>query len=56
MYKQDLALNSLLWLICHKNQPNQTIMDMAPSRLKYMKSVTSYSLDWFLCLMAYQPL
>ena len=21
MYKQDLALNNLQWLICHKNQP-----------------------------------
>ena len=24
MYKQDLALNNLQWLICHKTQPNQT--------------------------------
>ena len=24
MYKKDLALNNLQWLICHKNQPNQT--------------------------------
>ena len=24
MYKQDLALNDLQWLICHKTQPNQT--------------------------------
>ena len=23
MYKEDLALNNLQWLICHKN-PNQT--------------------------------
>ena len=23
MYKQDLALNNLQWLICHKTQPNQ---------------------------------
>ena len=25
MYKEDLALNNLQWLICHKTQPNQTI-------------------------------
>ena len=25
MYKQDLALNNLQGLICHKTQPNQTI-------------------------------
>ena len=25
MYKKDLALNNLQWLICHKTQPNQII-------------------------------
>ena len=25
MYKEDLALNNLQWLICHKMQPNQII-------------------------------
>ena len=24
MYKLDLALNNLQWLICHKTRPNQT--------------------------------
>ena len=24
MYKQDLVLNNLQWLICHKTKPNQT--------------------------------
>ena len=24
MYSEDLALNNLQWLICHKTQPNQT--------------------------------
>ena len=24
MYKEDLALINLQWLICHKTQPNQT--------------------------------
>ena len=24
MYKEDLALNNLHWLICHKTKPNQT--------------------------------
>ena len=23
MYKEDLELNNLQWLICHKTQPNQ---------------------------------
>ena len=25
MYKEDLALNNLQWLICHKTKPNQTL-------------------------------
>ena len=25
MYKPDLALNNLQWLICHKTQPNQIL-------------------------------
>ena len=25
MYKEDLALNNLQWLICHKTEPNQII-------------------------------
>ena len=24
MYEEDLALNNLQWLICHKDVPNQT--------------------------------
>ena len=25
MYKKDLALNNLQWLICHKTKPNQIL-------------------------------
>ena len=25
MYKEDLVLNNLQWLICHKTKPNQTM-------------------------------
>ena len=25
MYKKDLALNNLQWLICHKTQPNKNV-------------------------------
>ena len=25
MYKEDLALNNLQWLICHKTQPNHIL-------------------------------
>ena len=24
MYEEDMALNNLQWMICHKIQPNQT--------------------------------
>ena len=24
MYKEDMALNNLQWLVCHKTKPNQT--------------------------------
>ena len=32
MYKEDLALNDLQWLIFHKNQPNQIIFNIYVSR------------------------
>ena len=25
MYKEDLVLNNLQWLICHKSKPNQIL-------------------------------
>ena len=28
MYKEDLSLDNLQWLICHKTRPNQTIQLM----------------------------
>ena len=28
MYKEDLALNNLQWLICHKTQPNLTFITL----------------------------
>ena len=31
MYKENLALNNIKWLICHKTNPNQT-------KLKYTKA------------------
>ena len=33
MYKEDLALNNLQWLICHKTKPNQ-ISTLAMPNLK----------------------
>ena len=36
MYKEDLALNSLQWLIYHKTQPNQKgLSQVLPIQLDY---------------------
>ena len=44
MYKEDLALNNLQWLICHKTQPNRIIY------LIYMyKDLALNNLQWFTC-------
>ena len=32
MYKEDLALNNLQWLICHKTQPNQSYFGIKLSK------------------------
>ena len=29
MQKEDLALNNLQWLMCHKTQPNQSMLKKA---------------------------
>ena len=40
MYKEDLALNSRQWLICHKTQSNQVqIIRIYTSRIKLPGSV-----------------
>ena len=36
MYKEDLALNNLQWLICHKTQSNQAIYIDTAIRVHYM--------------------
>ena len=34
MYKKDLALNNLQWLICHKTKPNQTNQQLESKEIK----------------------
>ena len=45
MYTEDLALNNLHWLICHKTQPNQIIY------LIYMftEHLALNMLQWLIC-------
>ena len=37
MYNEDLALNNLQWLICHKTQPNHNKEFEKSSKLLWMK-------------------
>ena len=33
MYKEDLALTNLKWLICHKSKPNQILIEYKLNRV-----------------------
>ena len=46
MFKVDLALNNLLWLIFHKTQPNQILY------ISYMfnEDLALNILQWLICL------
>ena len=41
MYKEDLALNNLQLLICHKTQPNEF------GKVSKMVSIVTQSLEYF---------
>ena len=45
MYKEDLALNNLQWLICHKTQPNQIIYLI----YMYKEDLALNNLLWLIC-------
>ena len=51
MYKEDLALNNLQWLICHKIKPNQIIFNI----YMYKNDLALNNLQWF-GFIAYQPI
>ena len=36
MYKEDLALNNLQWLICYKTKPNQTKLGQS---VEYIRAI-----------------
>ena len=46
MYKKDLALNNLQWLICHKSQPNQILYIHI---YVYKKDLAWNNLQWLIC-------
>ena len=45
MYKEDLALNNLQWLICHKSQQNQIIYLI----YMYKEDLALNNLQWLIC-------
>ena len=46
MYKEDLALNNLQWLICHKTQPNQIKYILI---YMYKEDLALNNLQWLIC-------
>ena len=44
MYKEDLALNNLHWLICHKTQPNHIYLIYM-----YKEDLALNNLQWLIC-------
>ena len=44
MYKEDLALNNLQWLICHKTQPNPIYLIHM-----YKEDLALNNLQWLIC-------
>ena len=44
MYKGDLALNNLQWLICHKTQPNDINLIYM-----YKEDLVLKNLQWLIC-------
>ena len=48
MYKEDLALNKLKWLICYKTQPNQIIY--IQYIYMYKEGLALNKLKWLICL------
>ena len=44
MYKENLALNSRQWLICHKTQPNHIYLIYM-----YKEDLALNNLQWLIC-------
>ena len=44
MYKEDLALNNLQWLICHKTQRNHICLIYM-----YKEDLALNNLQWLIC-------
>ena len=54
MYKQDLALNKLQWLICHKTKPNNTFCFVSVS-MHFLINSSPFDDNTLLVAMMGQP-
>ena len=52
MYKKDLALNNLQWLICHETQPNQIVYAKLAGAVEYTDCISAEGLETFPLLMS----
>ena len=46
MYKEDLALNNLQWLICHKTKPNHGFIASSPAMGNREGKLRSLAFVW----------
>ena len=51
MYKEDLALNNLQWLICHKTKSNQTNLQYISLSFSFLYKCIIFFIDHFLLLL-----
>ena len=49
MYKKDLALNDLQWLICHKTESNPTKPNPIYLIYMYKEDLALNNLQWLIC-------
>ena len=46
MYEEDLTLNYLQWLICHKTKPNQTRNTLTAFPTKGIRPLPTKGVSW----------
>ena len=58
MYKKDLVLHNLQWLICHKTKPNQTdqISSTYLSVFTGTRNAVIYAVSTFPCTLTHQKI
>ena len=55
MYKEDLTLNNLPTLICHKTKPNQTSVIVLPASVEVSVEINRIHYFWIVSLRTVWP-